>query len=61
MFESMQLRIIWMPKYPIDLKAYLELCNTVNHLIFVASKFGDFIRLAYWCILVLAVSQCNSL
>ena len=50
-----------MPKYPIDMKAYLELCNTVNHLIFAASKFGNFIRLAYWGILILAVSQSNSL
>ena len=28
----------------------------VNHLIFVASKFGRFKRLTYWRILILAVS-----
>ena len=34
---------------------------TVNCLIFTASKFGDFKRLAYWCSLILAVSQFNGI
>ena len=31
--------------------------NTVKHLIFAASKFGDFKRLKDWRSLILAVSQ----
>ena len=31
--------------------------HSVNILIFVASKFGDFKRLTYWRSLILAVSQ----
>ena len=34
---------------------------TVNHLILAASKFVGFKRLAYWCSLILAVSQFNVL
>ena len=30
-FASTQLRIIRLPKYPIDSKANLELCNTTHH------------------------------
>ena len=33
--------------------------NTVNHLIFAASKFGDIKGLTYWCSFILAVSQFN--
>ena len=34
--------------------------HTVDHLIFVASKFGDFKRLTYWHSLILALSQLNA-
>ena len=34
---------------------------TVKHLIFAESKFGDFKRLTYWHISILAVSQLNPL
>ena len=33
---------------------------TVNHLIFAASKVGDFKRLTYWCSLILVVPQVNA-
>ena len=34
---------------------------TVKHLIFAASKFGNFKRLMYWCSLILPISQFNDL
>ena len=34
---------------------------TVNHIIFVSSKFVDFKRMTYWSSLILAVSQFNAL
>ena len=35
--------------------------HIVNHLIFAASKFGDFKRLANVCSLIVALSQLNAL
>ena len=39
----------------------IMICNTVKRLIFVASKFGDFIQLTYLRSLMLAVSQFKDL
>ena len=42
-------------------RAQLSPSWTVKHLIFVASKFGDFKRLIYWRSLILAVSEFNAI
>ena len=40
---------------------FCYLSYTVYHLIFVASKFGDFKRLTYWSNLVLVFCQLDDL